>query len=116
MNSIAKFLSIHYNIKMGYSKDFKDKVIEIMTRDQLSVRKAAQYFNVSTQTIQLWKKSTVRKPIPGRPAKITEAQILADIEKYPDDYQYERAERLGVSTHAVFNALHKAGISRKKRR
>lgn len=94
---------------MGYSKDFKDKVIEIMTRDQLSVRKAAQYFNVSTQ-------STVRKPIPGRPVKITEAQILADIEKYPDDYQYERAERLGVSTHAVFNALHKAGISRKKRR
>lgn len=101
---------------MGYSKDFKDKVIEIMTRDQLSVRKAAQYFNLSTQTIQLCKKSTVRKPIPGRPAKITEAQILADIEKYPDDYQYERAERLGVSTHAVFNALHKTGISRKKRR
>ncbi|WP_353383134.1 IS630 transposase-related protein [Acinetobacter schindleri] len=39
---------------------------------------------------------------------------MADIEKYPDDYQYERAERLGVSTHAVFNALHKAGISCKK--
>lgn len=101
---------------MGYSKDFKDKVIEIMARDKLSIRQAAQHFNVSTRTIQLWQKSTERKPIPGRPAKITEAQILADIEKYPDDYQYERAERLGVSTHAVFNALHKAGISRKKRR
>ena len=99
---------------MGYSKDFKDKVIEIMTRDKMSVRKTAQHFSVSTRTIQLWQKSTERKPIPGRPAKIIEAQILADIEKYPDDYQYERAERLGVSTHAVFNALHKAGISRKK--
>lgn len=52
----------------------------------------------------------------GAKAKITEAKILADIEKYPDDYQYERAERLGVSTHTVFNALHAAGISRKKRR
>ena len=46
---------------MGYSKDFKDKVIEIMTRDQLSVRKAAQHFNLSTHTIQLWQKSTERK-------------------------------------------------------
>ena len=61
---------------MGYSKDFKDKVIEIMTREQLSVRKAAQYFNLSTHTIQQWKKSTVRKPIPGRPAKITEMHYI----------------------------------------
>lgn len=37
---------------MGYSKDFKDKVIEIMTRDKMSVRKAAQHFNICIQTIQ----------------------------------------------------------------
>lgn len=55
---------------MGYSKDFKDKVIEIMTRDQLSVRKAAQHFGVCTRRIQLWKQSTENKPISGRPAKI----------------------------------------------
>jgi len=48
---------------MGYSKDFKDKVIEIMARDKMSVRKAAQHFNVCIQTIQNWKKSTVTKPI-----------------------------------------------------
>ena len=101
---------------MGYSKDFKDKVIEIMARDQLSVRKAAQHFGVCTRTIQLWKKSTESKPIPGRPAKISKAQILLDVEQHPDDYISERAERFGVSTHAVFNALHAAGISRKKRR
>ncbi|WP_227504444.1 IS630 transposase-related protein [Acinetobacter sp. YZS-X1-1] len=99
---------------MGYSKDFKDKVIEIMTRDKMSVRKTAQHFSVSTRTIQLWQKSTEQKPIPGRPAKIIEAQILADIEKYPDDYQYERAERLGVSTHAVFNAYIKQEYHVKK--
>ncbi len=49
---------------MGYSKDFKDKVIEIMARDKMSVGKAAQHFNVCIQTIQNWKKSTVTKPIP----------------------------------------------------
>ena len=53
----------------------------------------------------------------GRPAKISKVQILQDVEQYPDDYISERAERFGViSTHAVFNALHAAGISRKKRR
>jgi len=36
---------------MGYSKDFKDKVIEIMARGQLSVRKAAQHFGVCMRTI-----------------------------------------------------------------
>ena len=35
---------------------------------------------------------------------------------HPDDYIKERAERFGVSTHAVFRALHAAGLSRKKRR
>ena len=44
------------------------------------------------------------KPIPGRKRKISMEEIRADVEKYPDDYQYERAERFGVSTHAVFNA------------
>ena len=52
----------------------------------------------------------------GRPAKISKAQILLDVEQYNDDYIRERAERFGVSTHAVFNALHAAGISRKRRR
>ncbi len=36
---------------MGYSKDFKDKVIEIMTRDKMSVRKTAQHFSVFTRMI-----------------------------------------------------------------
>ncbi|MQZ58369.1 hypothetical protein EGT68_008820 [Acinetobacter junii] len=48
---------------MGYSKDFKDKVIEILTRNKMSVRKTAKHFNVSTRTIQLWQKSTERKPL-----------------------------------------------------
>ena len=100
---------------MGYSTDFKEKVLEIMIRDKMSVRKAALYFDVCTRSTQQWKKSTVAKPIPGRKPKISTEEINADVEKYPDDYQYERAERFGVSTHAVFNALHAAKITRKKR-
>lgn len=33
---------------MRYSKDFKDKVIEIIARDKISVRQAAPYFNLYT--------------------------------------------------------------------
>ena len=100
---------------MGYSKDFKDKVIEIMTRDKMSVRQAAQHFNLCIQTIQNCKKSTLSKPIPGRPTKISREQIFKDVEQYPDDYIKERADRFGTSTYAVFRALHAANISRKKR-
>lgn len=39
---------------------------------------------------------------------------MKDVQQYPDDYIAERAERFKVSTHAVFNVLHAAGISRKK--
>ena len=31
---------------MGYSTDFKEKVLKIMIRDKMSVRKAALYFGV----------------------------------------------------------------------
>ena len=95
---------------MGYSKDFKDKVIEIMIRDEMSVRKAAQHFNICIQTIQNWKKSTTNKPIPGRPAKISREQILKDVEQYPDDYQYERAARFGCGTSTIGDALKRLNI------
>ena len=101
---------------MGYSTDFKEKVMHIMARDKMTVRQAAVHFDVCTQTIQNWKKSTVAKPIPGRQVKISFEQIKTDVQMHPDDYIKERAERFGVSTHAVFRALHAAGLSRKKRR
>ena len=42
-----------------------------MARDKMTVRQAAVHFDVCTQTIQNWKKSTVAKPIPGRQVKIS---------------------------------------------
>ena len=64
---------------MGYSTDFKEKVLEIMIRDKMSVRKAALYFGVCTRSIQQWKKSTVAKPIPGRKPKISTEEINASL-------------------------------------
>ena len=67
---------------MGYSTDFKEKVLEIMIRDKMSVRNAALYFGVCTRSIQQWKKSTVAKLISRRKRKISMEEIRADVEKY----------------------------------
>lgn len=44
---------------IGYSTDFKEKVLEIIIRDKMLVRNAALYFGVCTGSIQQSKKSTV---------------------------------------------------------
>ena len=40
--------------------------------------------------------------------------LAADVEKYPDAYQYERAERLGVTQRCVGYALKRLGVTYKK--
>ena len=68
---------------MGYSTDFKEKVLEILIRDKISVRKAVLYFDVCTRSIQQWKKSTVTKTIPKRKSKISMQEISTNLEEYP---------------------------------
>ena len=40
--------------------------------------------------------------------------LRKDVEKYPDSYQYERAERFGVWQSTIGSALKRLGISYKK--
>ena len=46
--------------------------------------------------------------------KIDMEKLQDDIVAYPDTYNYERAERLGVRTTCVFYALRRLNITRKK--
>ncbi|MDC9613921.1 IS630 transposase-related protein [Xenorhabdus khoisanae] len=46
--------------------------------------------------------------------KISDPVLTADIQHFPDDYQWERAKRLGVSQSAIHYALKRLRISRKK--
>ena len=41
-------------------------------------------------------------------------KLIEDIEKYSDAYQYERAERLGVSKAGIWYALKRLNITYKK--
>ena len=53
--------------------------------------------------------------------KITENDYITDemleglVEKYPDDYQYERAQRFGCGTSSIGDALRRLKITVKKR-
>ena len=49
-------------------------------------------------------------------SKIDNDTLRADVEKYPDDYQYERAARFGCGASSIGDALKRLGITIKKRR
>ena len=50
-----------------------------------------------------------------QPSKIHDDALRADVEQYPDDYQYERAARFGCGKSSIGDALKRLGITVKKR-
>uniref|UniRef100_UPI001FCA2CB5 IS630 transposase-related protein n=1 Tax=Xenorhabdus vietnamensis TaxID=351656 RepID=UPI001FCA2CB5 len=51
----------------------------------------------------------------NKPAtKIPDEGLIADVQNFPDDYQWERAKRLGVSQSAIHYALKRLRITQKK--
>ena len=100
---------------MTYSIDFRQKVLWIKEREQLSVDKTAERFGVGRTSVVGWSKQIEAKNTRHQPAtKIDMEKLKADVEKYPDAYQSERAERFGVSQTGICAALKRLGISRKK--
>ena len=101
---------------MTYSLDFRKKVISVRERDQLTIVETATRFDIGHATLIRWLKKVEPKATRERRCtKITNEALLADVSAHPDDYQYERAERMGVSTSGILKALKRCGISRKKR-
>ena len=50
----------------------------------------------------------------GRGLKIDLEMLAQDVRDFPDAYQYERAERFGVTPKAIWQALRKLGVTYKK--
>ena len=100
---------------MAYSVDFRRKVLDIKERDGLSIEKAAVRFGVGQASIFRWTKRLEPCRTRNKPSvKIDRDCLVRDVEKYPDAYQHERAERLGCSQRGISGALKRFGISRKK--
>jgi len=100
---------------MTYSIDFRMKVLAVKEKEGLSFAKTAERFYVGVASVVRW----ARKPESQanrnkRATKINMEALKQDILLYPDAYQYERAERLRVSTTGLWYALKRLGVTYKK--
>ena len=89
--------------------------------DGHSKKETAEVFKVSHFTLQLWKsqlKETGTLEAKKRKKtwrKIEPAKLKEYVEQHPDTYLKEIAEEFGCSDVAIFKALKRLKISRKKK-
>ena len=100
---------------MTYSVHFRRKVLSIKEKEGLSLASVSKKFSLSKNTVFLWTKNLFPKTNRDKPAtKIDMEALKSDITKYSDAYQYERAERLGVSQSSIHSALKRLQVTYKK--
>jgi len=100
---------------MSWPIIFRQHVFKTKEEEGLTYQQTADRFNIGISTLFRW----ARKIEPDtknnhRPLKISMTALEEDIKRYPDAYQRERAARLGVSKHCIWNALKKLGVTYKK--
>ena len=78
---------------MTYSADFRAQVIKSVKDKNMNIRQACTFYDIS---------------------KIPSEALLKDVARYPDDYMYERVQRLSCSKSGIDIALKRLGISQKK--
>ena len=100
---------------MSYSEHFRRKILAKLEEGN-SIRAVATQFEIDKNTILSWKKCIeIKRTRPRKPSKIDDDALRADVEQYPDDYQYERAARFGCGVSSIGDALRRLGITVKKR-
>lgn len=100
---------------MTYSVHFRKKVLAVKEKEQLSFSGISKKFNIGRNTIFSWtKKLHPQKHRDKKAIKIDRDKLVQDVKEYRDAYQYERAERLGVSRSGIQKALKKLRITYKK--
>ena len=96
-----------------YNQSFINKVLQM--RKHLSIRKLAEKYDISPQSIQNWVKGKLPSGTRKRAnSKLDILLLMEDVKQYPDSYQYERGERLGVSEACIWSNLKKLKITYKK--
>ena len=100
---------------MTYSADFRAQVIKSVKNKDMTIREACTFYSISKTALQRWLKNpAIKQSRDKAPSKIPNETLLQDVAQYPDDYMYERAQRLGCSKSGIEIALKRLGISQKK--
>ncbi len=104
---------------MSYDKKYRRRAIDYWN-DNHSLRETAKVFSISTRTLQDWKiqlKATGELEPKKRKEswrKIDPDRLTKYLKEYPDAYLKEMAEEFNCSEAAIFKALKRLKISRKK--
>ena len=99
---------------MTYSEDLRERVVEFVRKGG-SKSEAARRFAVSRWCVYDWlSREDLRPDKQGCPApwKLRPDALEAHVQAYPDAYQHERAEALGVSRHVVLYGLKRLGFKK----
>jgi transposase len=100
---------------MTYSLDFRRKALAIREQEDLTIAEVATRFGVGIASVVRWLKQVEPQRTRNKPAtKIDMAALVQDVRDNPDAYQYERAQRLGVSQRGIGHALRRLGVTYKK--
>ena len=100
---------------MTYPLLFRQKVFETKTKKNLTFEQTSQLFSISMKTLFRWHKK-IQPCMTRRPytQKIDLEALKKDVENHPDHYQWERAQRFGVSKSGMQSALVRLKITYKK--
>ena len=100
---------------MTYSLDLRKKVLLTKEQEDLTFLETSKRFCVGVASVVRWSKNIESKCKRNKnPIKINWEKLVKDVEEHPDSYQYERAERFGVSKQGISYALKRLNISYKK--
>lgn len=105
-----------YHQKMPYSLDLRQRVIEFIETGG-GISKAARTYRVSRATIYRWLDREELEPtkVTRRKRKLDWEAVRKDVEQNPDLKLSDRAKKFEVRTNAVWYAIEKMKITRKKK-
>ena len=100
---------------MSYSLGFRLHVLKVKEAERLTFQECASRFCVGIASLVRWSKNPYPKTQRNKPAtKIDMEALKKDIQDYPDAYQYERAQRFGVTATGIWHALKRLEVTYKK--
>jgi len=102
-----------------YSKDLKEKALAY--RKKHTQKDTCAAYEISESTLKEWRRQVINTwgqeitPKKRRWRKIEPGELLLDVHRNPDDFNYERAKRFNCSVEAIRKAMKKLNITRKKK-
>ena len=83
---------------MTYPLIFRQKVFAVKLKKRLTYQETSEHFDVGIRTLFRWENNMEPCVTRNKPAtKNDRDDLICDVEEHPDDFQWERAERFGVS-------------------